>query len=66
MVARAETALQQAMLALVQAKQRREVVDKSHERQRAAHDREAAREEAALLDELARRQLGPDLHGQFA
>jgi flagellar export protein FliJ len=65
-LSRAEMALQQAMLGLVQAKQRREAVDKAHDRQRSVYDRDAAKEEAALLDELARRQLGPDLHGQFA
>jgi flagellar export protein FliJ len=65
-VAQAEMALQQAMQALVHAKQQREAVDKAHDRQRATYDRDAAKEEAALLDELARRQLGPDLHGQFA
>ncbi len=65
-LSRTEMALQQAMLALVHAKQQREIVDKTHDRQRAAYDRDAAKEEAALLDELARRQLGPDLHGQFA
>lgn len=54
------------MRALVRAKQEREAVDKVHERQRAAHDRDAAREEAALLDELARRQLGNDFRGQHA
>jgi flagellar export protein FliJ len=64
-IAQAEMALQQAMLALVHAKQQREAVDKAHDRQRAAYDRDAAKEEAALLDELARRQLGPDIHGQF-
>jgi flagellar export protein FliJ len=65
-LARAETVIQQAMLALVHAKQQREAVDKAHDRQRSVYDRDAAREEAALLDELARRQLGPNIHGQFA
>ncbi len=65
-VSKAELNVQQAMQLLVQAKQQREAVDKAHDRQRSVYERDAAREEAALLDELARRQLGPDVQGNFA
>jgi flagellar export protein FliJ len=62
----AEMGVQRAMQALVQAKQRREAVDNAHDRQKTAHGKQALREEAAMLDELAQRQLGESLRGQFA
>ncbi len=62
----AETVQQSAMQRLVQAKQRRDVVDKAFERQHAGHQKGVMVEEAHLLDELAQRQLPTSFRWQNA
>ena len=64
--AESELLQQGTMQRLVQAKQRREVVDKAFERQHASHQKGVMREEAHLLDELAQRQLPTSLRWQNA
>jgi flagellar FliJ protein len=64
-VSMAERKVNQALHAMMLARQNREAVDKFHQRQRDAHDRSIAREEQKLLDELATTMRGSLLASKF-
>lgn len=64
-LARAEAAARLALLQLITAQQSREVVVKFLENQQENYQRECAREEQKLLDELARRTDPPSSQNQL-
>lgn len=62
-LAAAERAVRPALQEMIQARRQREIVEDCEEKQRARHEREKAREEGKINDEIALRRFSPSMAG---